>query len=659
MLGVDIGGATTDVFSVFGGAFNRTVSANLGMSYSISNVLTEAGLEAIARWLPFEMTDADLKDRMGNKMIRPTSIPQTMEELVIEQAVAREALRLAFEQHRDFAVALKGVQQRRTISDTFEQQTGGQTLVDLMNLDLIIGSGGVLSHAPGRSQAALMMVDAFQPEGITNLAVDSIFMMPHLGVLSTVHETAALEVFDRDCLVHLGPCVAPRRLGSDRRSVRDRQGQVGRRGMDAPGRRGRTGRDPGRGGGRGHTGGRAVPKFRRRRRQRRAGHPDRAERSPGRNHRHPGQAASTAVERGRKGRDAAKGLPRARRLPGARLMAHAYTSGLRVSPRTVVAKTRRLPLSGQVLVRVGDLVRPDTVVAETFLPGPVHNVNVANALAIAPEDVPGSMLMQRGDPVAKGELIAESRGIFGLFKSSVRCPENGTIEMVSEVTGQVLIREGSTPVRINAYLDGRVTGLLPGEGVVVETAGACIQGIFGVGGETHAPIRQIVQSPEEEVTEDMIDDRLRGRIVCCGSMITLDALRKLIGIGASGVVVGGMQYHDIGDLLGYQIGVAVTGGEDIGLTMVVTEGFGRLPMARRTFELLGSLQGREASLSGATQIRAGVIRPEIIIKSDGGEAPPDRADPAGRGLEAGSLVRIIRKPGSGKSSRWRRCPNNP
>ena len=209
VLGVDIGGATTDVFSVFGGAFNRTVSANLGMSYSISNVLTEAGLEAIARWLPFDMADADLKDRMGNKMIRPTSIPQTMEELIIEQAVAREALRLAFEQHRNFAVELKGVQQLRTISDTFDQQTGGQTLVDLMSLDLIIGSGGVLSHAPGRSQAALMMVDAFQPEGITNLAVDSIFMMPHLGVLSTVHETAALEVFDRDCLVHLGPCVAP------------------------------------------------------------------------------------------------------------------------------------------------------------------------------------------------------------------------------------------------------------------------------------------------------------------------------------------------------------------------------------------------------------------------------------------------------------------
>ncbi len=340
-------------------------------------------------------------------------------------------------------------------------------------------------------------------------------------------------------------------------------------------------------------------------------------------------------------------------------MAHAYTSGLRVSPRTVVARTRRLPLRGQVVVNVGDRVRPDTVVAETYLPGPVHNVNVANTLAIAPEDVPACMLKQRDDPVAKGEMIAESKGIFGLFKSSVRCPESGTIEMVSEVTGQVLIREPSTPVRINAYIDGRVAELLPGEGVVVETVGACIQGIFGVGGEVHAPINQIVQSPDEEVTEDMVDARCAGQIVCGGSMITLDALRKLIDVGASGVVVGAMQYHDIGDLLGYQIGVAVTGGEDIGLTMIVTEGFGQLPMAERTFSLLGSLQGREASLSGATQIRAGVIRPEIIVKSDGVEEPPAGSDSVVRGLECGSLVRLIRNPWFGEIATVASLPEQP
>lgn len=209
LVGVDIGGATTDVFSVFNGIFNRTVSANLGMSYSISNVLAEAGFDNIMRWTPFEISEEDLRDRIGNKMIRPTTIPQTKEELLIEQAIAREALRLAFIQHKSFAVGLKGIQQERSISDTFTQSSTGETLVNMLELDILVGSGGALSHAPNRAQAAQMMIDAFQPEGITRLAVDSIFMMPQLGVLATVFERAATEVFEKDCLIHLGTCMAP------------------------------------------------------------------------------------------------------------------------------------------------------------------------------------------------------------------------------------------------------------------------------------------------------------------------------------------------------------------------------------------------------------------------------------------------------------------
>ena len=214
VVGVDIGGATTDVFSVFknqeGEAiFNRTVSANLGMSYSISNVLAEAGMENVLRWVPFDMEVSDLGNRIKNKMIRPTTIPQALEELIIEGAIAREALRLAFDQHKQLAVELRGVQQQRTISEAFAQSETGATLVDMLSLDLIVGSGGVLSHAPRRNQAMLMMIDAFQPEGVTHLAVDSIFMMPQLGVLAQVNEAAATQVFERDCLIHLGTCIAP------------------------------------------------------------------------------------------------------------------------------------------------------------------------------------------------------------------------------------------------------------------------------------------------------------------------------------------------------------------------------------------------------------------------------------------------------------------
>jgi len=212
-VGVDIGGATTDVFSVFGGVFNRTVSANLGMSYSISNVCAEAGLANILRWVHFDMDERELRNRVKNKMIRPTTIPQSLEALVFEQAVSREALRLAYQQHKEFATTLKGVQQQRTVGDVFSQQTSGQTIVDNMKLDLLVASGGVLSHAPRMEQTAAMLSDAFEPEGITELAKDSIFMMPHLGVLAQVHPQAALEVFERDCLIYLGTCIAARGTG--------------------------------------------------------------------------------------------------------------------------------------------------------------------------------------------------------------------------------------------------------------------------------------------------------------------------------------------------------------------------------------------------------------------------------------------------------------
>jgi len=226
VIGVDIGGATTDVFSVWQlegedgkreEIFNRTVSANLGMSYSVSNVFAEAGLENVLRWVPFDIDERDLRNRIRNKMIRPTTIPQSLRELMVEQAIAREALRLALKQHAELAVGLKGVQQTRTIGDTFKQSSTGKSLIDLLGLDIMVGSGGVLSHAPRRAQAAMMLIDAFLPEGVTRIAVDSIFMMPQLGVLSAVDEPdiseeakrAAVDVFKKDCLIHLGTCIAP------------------------------------------------------------------------------------------------------------------------------------------------------------------------------------------------------------------------------------------------------------------------------------------------------------------------------------------------------------------------------------------------------------------------------------------------------------------
>jgi uncharacterized protein (TIGR01319 family) len=209
IVGVDIGGATTDVFSSFGGTFTRTVSANLGMSYSICNVLEEAGFDKILRWVPFAVDEAQVSDWIANKMVRPTTIPQTLYHLILEQALAREALRLSFEHHRSLAKKVEKEKVGMLAESTLLRKSVGEDVVRMMNIGILVGSGGALSHAPRRTQAALMMLDSFQPQGVTELAVDSIFMMPHLGVLSVLYPEIAAEVFDKDCLVRLGACIAP------------------------------------------------------------------------------------------------------------------------------------------------------------------------------------------------------------------------------------------------------------------------------------------------------------------------------------------------------------------------------------------------------------------------------------------------------------------
>ena len=213
VLGVGLGGATTNVYSIVDGRFVRSVSANLGMSYSITNVMKEAGIRNIMRWLPFDLDEEEVSSRLMNKMIRPTTIPQTLEDLIVEHSVAREALRLGLEHHKTIATRLKGIQVQRTIADMFDQALE-ETYIKMMAFDIVAGTGGLLSHAPRRIQSMFILTDAWQPEGVTKMFQDSVFMMPHLGVLSTVHRDAAWNIFDKDCLVRLGTCIAPAGTGN-------------------------------------------------------------------------------------------------------------------------------------------------------------------------------------------------------------------------------------------------------------------------------------------------------------------------------------------------------------------------------------------------------------------------------------------------------------
>lgn len=326
-------------------------------------------------------------------------------------------------------------------------------------------------------------------------------------------------------------------------------------------------------------------------------------------------------------------------------MAHAYTPGLRVAERTMLRKERRLPLPGEVLVKEGDAVSADQVVAKTDLPGNVQPINVANLLSIEPADIKEFMLKKEGDEIEKGEPLARSGGLFGLFKNTYKSPVAGTVESVSQVTGQVLIREAPIPVEVKAYIDGTVTEVFPKEGVAVETTASFIQGIFGLGGEAYGELAMASSGPDEVLTESEINEGVRGKVLVGGSLIELPALRKAIKLRAKGVVVGGFSDQDVKEILGYDLGVAITGHEELGTTLVITEGFGKIRMAQRTFELLKSLGGKKASINGATQIRAGVIRPEVVIPLEKTTAKKEaEKKKESEGMVIGSQIRIIRQP---------------
>ena len=330
-------------------------------------------------------------------------------------------------------------------------------------------------------------------------------------------------------------------------------------------------------------------------------------------------------------------------------MAHAYTPGLRVAEKTLLKKERRLPLPGEILVKEGDRVTADQIVARTHLPGNVRAVNVANKLGVPPDDLAQIMLKKAGDALEKDELIAQSKGFFGLFKSTVRSPIKGSVESVSSVTGQVLLREPPMPVEVDAYVDGKVVEICGEEGVIVETVASFIQGIFGLGRETKGDLRVVVDSADQELTPERIGPEDRGKILVGGSLMTMAAMKKAMDLKVAGMISGGVNAQDVKSVLGYDLGVAITGSEDIPTTFVVTEGFGPMNMAQRTFDLFKSNEGKRASMNGATQIRAGVIRPEVVITIP--ELMDQKFDEAAReegGLECGSEVRVIREPYFGK-----------
>ena len=192
-------------------------------------------------------------------------------------------------------------------------------------------------------------------------------------------------------------------------------------------------------------------------------------------------------------------------------MAHSYTPGLTVADRTVVRRWRLLPLAGTVLVKVGDRVRSDEAVARAELPGKVYPINLANQLSIAPDEIKDYLVKKEGDSIRKDEILAENKPLIKWFKTEIRSPIAGTIESLSQVTGQVLLREPPRVLNLVAYVDGTVVETIPRQGVLVETTCSLVQGIFGIGGEVWGELSVAVASPDEPLASGHLKPDMSAR----------------------------------------------------------------------------------------------------------------------------------------------------
>jgi len=336
-----------------------------------------------------------------------------------------------------------------------------------------------------------------------------------------------------------------------------------------------------------------------------------------------------------------------------RMIGRTYVELIRNMPPLVLVFIVYYFISDQILNAMGinnllGSLRPGTLdlLARCCAPVPQLPVFISAVIMLALYEGAYITEIVRGgiDSIEKGQLLGSTKSFFGLFKSECRSPVTGVAETFSRVTGNLGVREPAIPIEVTAYVQGKVVEVTPEDGCVVEARGAFVQGIFGVGGERLGAIRVVVNSPSDRLTPECISEDMKGQIIVGGSLVTLPALTRASELGVAGVVVGGIVDTDVEQYVGHSIGVAITGQEEVGSTLIITEGFGPIQMAQRTFDLLKANEGRQASVNGATQIRAGVIRPELIIPLAEHEGIDSVEVLAGHTLEIGTPIRIIREP---------------
>lgn len=327
-------------------------------------------------------------------------------------------------------------------------------------------------------------------------------------------------------------------------------------------------------------------------------------------------------------------------------MAHAFTPGLKRRPSIVIKRVRELVVPGKLSVKIGDRVNSQDIIGKAELLGETTIVRLGELLGIEPFEVKKGLRIKEGDTIQKGDLLCEHAGLFGLFKNRSFAPTDGRVEFISEKTGHVGLRLSSKYLELKAYLSGKVVDINPEKSVTIESHCALVQGIFGVGGEAYGRLKAIEISPDREILAEHIPSSVQGEILFGGARPSIDAINKAASSGAVGLITGSIDDSTLAQYLGYDLGLALTGSEEVPMVLIITEGFGKLALSSYTLELLKKFENQEASINGTTQVRAGAIRPEIIInhkvyQENNSESLQNYQSDT---LVVGSRVRIIRVP---------------
>lgn len=570
ILAIDIGGATTDVFTAHKGEVARTVSANLGMSYSILNVAESGGIDSIRSSLGIEMTDADLWNSIGNKYLKPTRLPRNPTEMRVEWAAAVIAIREAVKDHLS---VLKGTKisrgkedlaiRNRFLRSRARRRQVEETGFELTGYDMVIGSGGILSHSP-RDAAARMMTRALAPQNEMDLAVDSAFMFPHLGVLSEVQPDLALDLFFELGLVRLEP--------SDPSSAISAESDL------------------------------IVP------------------------------VRETEIPDRERIKDGPIILLRELAIPGEVFV----KPGDLVEPETLVARSSRqflrpffldlrytlkcdpADVPGCMLKKVGDEIAKDEVVArrkttlvltreyrstvsgtlERILPSgtivvrekpeeaiELTAVNIAKELSLRPDQIKPYLRVEVGQQVESGQALASIMRP-GSIRSS-KSPVRGKIKEINEAYGIVMIAPLLEKLEIKAWMPGRVEKV-GDRGCVVENSGIELTGNWGMGGEVHGLLATTDPGPGLILVKESADRT---------------ALEELEKRGVEGLIVGGLDLKDAREL-------------ELSYTIVMIGEFGDKEIDQQARDVLQSRTGKLALLDGTTELRVGVRRPMILLPNE-------------------------------------------